>query len=105
MKFIAKIIWSIVFIVVFFVASKNMETKATLNFFAGYGLTGPLPLMLLGFIVIGFILGVLAMTPSFFRHRRDLAKQKKAINKMQKDSEAHQLVRSQPPAPDTIVGA
>ena len=103
MKLISRIVWGILFIVVFGLALKNMHETALL-LFLGYEIKSPLALILLGFLMSGFILGVLAMTPTLFRHRREMAKQKKAINKMEKDSAAQQVARSQPP-PDTVVGA
>jgi uncharacterized integral membrane protein len=105
MKLVSKIIWGILFIVVFIVALKNMDREATLAFFSGYEVHGPLPLLLLGFTMAGFVLGVLAMTPAFFRQRRELSRQGKAIRKMQKDSEMQQLASLQPPSPDSVVGA
>jgi putative membrane protein len=105
MKLVSKIIWGIVFIVVFIVALKNMDREATLAFFSGYEVHGPLPLVLLTFTATGFVLGVLAMTPTVFRHRRDLAKQRKAIKTLQQEYDAKELARSQPPSPDSVVGA
>ncbi|HCY61939.1 MAG TPA: DUF1049 domain-containing protein [Oxalobacteraceae bacterium] len=105
MKLVSKIIWAILFIAVFAVALKNMDREATLAFFSGYEVHGPLPLVLLAFTVGGFVLGVLAMTPAFFRQRRDLARQGKALKKMQQDSEAQQLASLQAPSPDSVVGA
>lgn len=105
MKLVSKIIWGILFILVFVVALKNMGREATLAFFSGYEVQGPLPLLLLSFTVGGFVLGVLAMTPAFFRQRRELARQGKTIRKMHKDSEAQQLASLQAPSPDSVVGA
>jgi len=105
MKLVSKIIWGILFLFVFVVALKNMDREATLAFFAGHEVHGPLPLVLLAFTLAGFVLGVLAMTPTFFRLRRDLARQRKSIKTLQQDSEARELARSQPPAPESITGA
>lgn len=105
MKLVSKIIWGILFIAVFIVALKNMEKEATLAFFSGYELHGPLPLVLLAFTVTGFVLGVLAMTPTFLRHRRELGRQRKTIRDLEKQGEAQQLAKLQPPSPDSIVGA
>lgn len=104
MKLVSKIIWGILFIVIFAVALKNMDREASLAFFSGYEVHGPLPLLLLSFTVGGFVLGVLAMTPAFFRQRRNLAKQDKTIKKMQKDSELQQMASMQPPSPDSVAG-
>jgi putative membrane protein len=105
MKVISKIIWGLLFLVVFVIALKNMDKEVVLAFFSGYEIKGPLPLVLLGFMMMGFVLGVLAMTPTFFRHRRDLAKHRKIIDSMHKENEAQALARTQPPVPDTIVSA
>lgn len=104
MKLVSKIIWAVLFVVVFAVALKNMDREAALAFFSGYEVRGPLPLLLLSFTVGGFVLGVLAMTPAFFRQRRNLAKQDKTIRKMQKDTEVQQLASLQPPSPDSVAG-
>jgi uncharacterized integral membrane protein len=105
MKLVSKIIWGILFVVVFAVALKNMDREATLAFFSGYEVHGPLPLVLLSFTVGGFVLGVLAMTPAFVRQRRNLARQDKAIKQMQKDSETQQLASLHAPSPDSVAGA
>lgn len=105
MRLVSRIIWGILFVLVFIMALKNMDREATLAFFSGYEVHGPLPLMLLAFTLTGFVLGVLAMTPAFLRHRRDLARQRKTIKLMQQEHESQQQARLQPPPPDSIVGA
>lgn len=102
MKIISKIFWAIIFIFIFGVALKNMQ-EVILHFFLGYEIKGPLVLILFSILGMGFVMGVMAMTPSFFRQRRDLAKQKKAIATMQKETEAQRQVRVQPPQPDSVV--
>lgn len=104
MKLVTKIIWGILFVVVFGLALKNMH-EATLLLFLGYEINSPLALVLFAFLLTGFVFGVLAMTPAFFRYRRDLAKCRKTIEAMNKESEAQQLARTQPPLPETIIGA
>lgn len=102
MKIISKIIWSILFILVFLLTLKN--THEGIIYFFSYELRSPMALILFGFLLSGFVLGVMAMMPTFFRHRRDLAKHKKAMDTMQKETEARLVAQSQPPRPDTIVG-
>lgn len=101
MKILFRIIAAILFVVFFGFALKNTEV-ATLKFFLGYELSGPLVLLLLGFFFGGFVFGILGMTPIVFRHKRDLSKQRKANTAMQKESEAQHAL-AQPAPPDTVV--
>lgn len=102
MKILFRVVAAILFVIFFGFALKNTQ-EAALQFFLGYEIRGPLVLLLLGFFATGAALGVLAMMPTVFRYRRDLSKQKKTIVVMQKDSEAQQLARMQPPQPDSVV--
>ncbi|CAN5319399.1 hypothetical protein BH11PSE11_BH11PSE11_36970 [soil metagenome] len=102
MKIISRIFSAFVLIIIFGFALKNMQEVA-LQFFLGYEIKGPLALILFGVFVTGSVMGVLAMTPTFFRQRRELNRTKKTIATMQKQSEAQELVRVQPPQPDSIV--
>jgi putative membrane protein len=43
------------------------------------------------------------MTPTLFRHRRELAKHKKTIATIQKEVQEQALVKSQPPQPDAVI--
>jgi uncharacterized integral membrane protein len=101
MKILSRIIGTILFVIFFGFAIKNTQ-EAKLDFFLGYEIHGPLVLLLLGFFAAGAALGVLAMTPTVFRHRRELNKHKKTIVEMQKENEARQRVRTQPPQPDSV---
>lgn len=102
MKLIFRLIAAILFIVFFGFALKNTQEVA-LRFFLDYELRGPLVLLLLGFFAGGAVLGVLAMTPTVFRHRRELSRQKKTLGLMQKEHEATQRSIVQPPQPDSIL--
>lgn len=102
MKLLFRIVAIILFVIFFGFALKNTQEVA-LHFFLDYEIRGPLVLLLLGFFAAGGVLGVLAMTPTVFRHRRDLSKHKKAIAAMQQENEAKRLARVQPPQPDSIV--
>jgi putative membrane protein len=102
MKILTRIIAAILFIVFFGFALKNTQ-EAALRFFFEYEIRGPLVLLLLAFFGAGAVLGVLAMTPTVFRHKRDLARHKKTIDSMVKEGEAQQLARTQPPPPDSVL--
>jgi lipopolysaccharide assembly protein A len=101
-RIVAGIFFLVLFVIFFGFALKNTQEVA-LRFFLGYEIRGPLILLALGFFASGAVLGVLAMTPTVFRYRRDLSRQKKAILTMQKENEAQQLARIQPPQPDSII--
>ncbi|MGB6056336.1 MAG: LapA family protein [Burkholderiaceae bacterium] len=102
MKIIVRIIAVLIFIVFFGFALKNTQEVA-LRFFFDYELHGPLVLVLLAFFAIGAVLGVLAMTPTVFRHRREVSRQKKQIATLQKEVDAQHLARAYPPQPDSVM--
>ena len=102
MKILLRIIAVLLFIVFFGFAMKNTQ-EISLQFFLGYEMRGRLVLLLLGFFVGGAALGVLAMTPTLFRHRRELAKHKKTIATIQKEVQEQAMVKSQPPQPDAVI--
>ena len=83
MKLLFRIVAAILFVIFFGFALKNTQEVA-LRFFLDYEMRGPLVLLLLGFFVGGATLGVLAMTPTVFRYRRDASRQKKVIAAMKK---------------------
>ncbi|SDY83821.1 Uncharacterized integral membrane protein [Collimonas sp. OK242] len=101
MKIISRILSILLFVVFFGFALQN-KGNVDLQFFPGTTMQGPLVLFLLGFFVFGAILGVLAMAPSVFRHRRNASKTKKALTSLQKEQEAQRLAESQAPQPDSI---
>ncbi|MYM24641.1 DUF1049 domain-containing protein [Duganella sp. FT135W] len=97
MKFISTLIGFIIFVLFFGFALKNSQ-EVDLQLFLHYELRGPLVLMLLGFFVAGAVLGVLALTPTVFRHRREANKHKAAVHTLQ----ASALQANQPPQPDSV---
>src|SRR2546422_5328470 len=101
MKLISRLVALCLFIVFFIFALKNSQI-VELHFLLIPPITSPLALILLGFFGAGALLGVIAMFPTVFRHRRELTRHKKALNTLQKESEAQQQVRSQPPQPDSV---
>lgn len=97
MKFISPIIGFIIFVLFFGFALKNSQ-EVDLQLFLHYELRGPLVLMLLGFFVAGAALGVLALTPTVFRHRRESNRHKTTIHTLQ--TSAQQATRQ--PQPDSV---
>lgn len=102
MKVFFRIVAVLLFIVFFGFALKNTQETA-LRFFFDYEIRGPLVLLLLSFFSGGAALGILAMTPTLFRYRRELARQKKTVAAMEQEQEAQRAARIQPPQPDSVV--
>lgn len=102
MKLISRIVAIVLFVIFFGFALKNTQ-EAVLHFFLDYEIRGPLVLLLLGFFGAGAILGMLAMTPTVFRYRREAAMHRKAAMAQEKEHEAQELARVQPPQPDSVV--
>jgi len=101
MRILLRIVAVILFLIFFGFALKNTE-EVVLRFFLDYEIRSPLVLLLLAFFAAGAIFGVLAMTPTVFRYRRELSRQKKTVLAMQKDNEAQQNMRVQAPPPDSV---
>ena len=97
MKFISTIVGFIIFVLFFGFALKNSQ-EVDLQLFLHYELRGPLVLMLLGFFVAGAVLGVLALTPTVFRHRRETNKHKTTITTLQSSA----LQANAQPQPDSV---
>ena len=99
MKLIFRVVAALVFLVFFGFALKNTQ-EVVLSFFLGYEMRGPLVILLLAFFAAGAVLGVLAMMPMLFRHRRDLSRHKKLLTTLEKEQDAQVLARAQAPRPD-----
>ena len=82
MKIISTVVGVVLFVLFFGFALKNTQ-EVDLHLFLNYELRGPLVLMLMVFFVAGAVLGVLALTPTVFRHRRESSKQKTTIQSLQ----------------------
>ncbi|WP_027864825.1 LapA family protein [Massilia alkalitolerans] len=82
MKFVSSIVGVILFVLFFGFALKNTQ-EVDLHFFLNYELRGPLVLMLLAFFVAGAALGILALTPTVFRQRRQTSQHKNTIQALQ----------------------
>ena len=98
MKFISTILGVILFILFFGFALKNTQ-EVDLNLFLNYELRGPLVLMLLVAFVSGAALGILAVTPTVFRHRREHSRQNKTIEELQSNARKGAVQ----PQPDGVV--
>jgi len=101
MKIISRIIAVILFIIFFGFALKNTD-QVTVHLFMGYEFPGPLVLMLLIFFVAGIVLGIFAMMPTLFRHRRDLSRHKKSLAAKEQEISKMQSEKNRPPRPDSV---
>lgn len=101
MKLLLRIAAAILFVIFFGFAIENTQ-EVTLHFFLNYEVRGPLVLVLLGFFAVGAVLGVLAMTPTVFRHRRDLSKHQRTISKIEQENLAQRAARTTAPQPDSV---
>ncbi|MBP0597566.1 LapA family protein [Herbaspirillum sp. LeCh32-8] len=104
MKIISRLIAAVLFVLFFFFALRNTQ-EVTMHLFLGYERTDPLVLVLLAFFAVGAVLGVLAMTPIMFRHRREAARYKKALAQIQKQQDEVAQAQAQPPQPDSVITA
>jgi putative membrane protein len=101
MKIITRVIAAILFIGFFFFALKNTQ-EVTLRFFLGYERTDALVTIILVCFVVGVFIGLLAMTPAVFRHRREAMRHKRTIAAIQKELDEIKLGPTQP-QPDAII--
>lgn len=98
MKFLSTLVGIVLFVLFFGFALKNTQ-EVDLHLFLHYELRGPLVLMLLGCFVAGAGLGVLALTPTVFRYRRETSKHKTTITTLQ--ASARQPAAQ--PQPDSVI--
>ena len=82
MKFVSTIVGLVLFILFFGFALKNTQA-VDLHFVLNYELRGPLVLMLLAFFIAGAALGILAVTPTVFRQRRERTRAEDKIQALQ----------------------
>ncbi|WP_426176093.1 LapA family protein [Massilia sp. TWR1-2-2] len=97
MKFVSTIVGLVLFILFFGFALKNTQ-EVDLHFFLNYELRGPLVLMLLAFFVAGAALGILAVTPTVFRQRRERTRAEDKIQALQSVASGGAVQ----PAPDGV---
>jgi uncharacterized integral membrane protein len=97
MRIVSTLVGIVLFVLFFGFALKNTQ-EVELHFFLNYELRGPLVLMLLGFFIAGAALGILAVTPTVFRHRRETSRHKTTIEALQSVSRTG----PNPPQPDSV---
>ena len=102
MKLIFRLAALALFIVFFDFALKNTD-EVVLHFFWGGQARSPMILLLLAFFVVGVVLGVLAMTGTVLRYRRELVRLKKETEQKKSEADTVARLREQPPPPATII--
>lgn len=75
-----------------FAFTLNNQDDVTVHFFFGRQWTGPLILVVLGAFCIGVMLGIVAMVPRWWRHRRDAAKARRALQPLNNTPQTPQAV-------------
>lgn len=101
-KLLVRLITVALFIVFFAFALKNTD-EVVLRLFWNAEAKAPLILLLLGFLLVGVVIGVLAMTGTLMRYRRELARSKSELEQHRKAAADSAAAREQPPAPDTLI--
>ncbi len=101
MRLLSKIISVFLFILFFGLAIKNTQ-EASLYFFFGYEIRGPFVLILLGFFAAGGVLAILGLTPMIYRHKRELMRNKKQIETLEKNAELQKQNPIQSSTSETI---
>jgi putative membrane protein len=101
-KLLSKIAAVILFVLFFGFALENTQ-EVVLHFFLNYEIRGPMVLVLLGFFVLGAVLGVLAMTSVVFRHRREASKHQKAFARIQQEQLYKQSSATTPPQTNGLI--
>ncbi len=82
-KLLVRLVAAALFIVFFAFALKNTD-EVVLRLFWNAQAKSPLILLLLGFLLAGAVMGVLAMTSTVLRYRRELARCKAELEQHRK---------------------
>ena len=102
MKLIFRLGALALFIVFFDFALKNTD-EVVLHFFWGSQARSPMILLLLAFFVVGVAMGVLAMTSTVLRYRRELSRIKKETEQKKSNADSVARLREQPSPPANII--
>jgi uncharacterized integral membrane protein len=102
MKLLIRLLSIALFIVFFDFALKNTD-EVVLHLFWSAKASAPLILLLLGFLLLGLVIGVLAMTGALLRYRRELLALKREAEQQKQSAAEVAKARTQPPAPESLV--
>jgi putative membrane protein len=102
MRLIFRLVALVLFIIFFDFALKNTD-EVVLHFFWGSQARSPIILLLLAFFVVGVAMGVLAMTGTVLRYRRELSRLKKEVEHKKSNTDSAARLREQPSPPASII--
>jgi uncharacterized integral membrane protein len=102
MKLLIRLLSIALFIVFFDFALKNTD-EVVLSLFWNSKASAPLILLLLGFLLLGLMIGVLAMMSTLLRYRRELLALKREAEQQKQSAAEVAKARIQPPAPESLV--
>ncbi len=102
MKLLVRLIAFALFVVFFGFALKNTD-EVVLHLFWSSQARSPLILLLLAFLVAGTVMGVLGMTGTVLRYRRELSRARKELEQLKSNAAQQAAARTPPPAPDTLI--
>ena len=102
MKLLIRLLSIARFIVFFDFALKNTD-EVVLSLFWNSRASAPLILLLLGFLLFGLVIGVLAMVSTLLRYRRELLALRRESEQQKQSAADLAKVRSQPPAPESLI--
>lgn len=91
MRYLVWVLRLLVFVLVLLFALRNTE-PVNVNFFADYGLSNiPLVVVMLTALILGLFLGLLLMVGVIMRKRREIAKLKRDIARLEESTRAANL--------------
>ena len=102
MKLLIRLLSIALFIVFFDFALKNTD-EVVLHLFWNAKASAPLILLLLGFLLLGLVIGVIAMSATLLRYRRELLTLKREAEQQKQAVADVAKARSQPPAPESLI--
>ncbi len=102
MKILVRLIAVVLFIVFFGFALKNTD-EVVLHLFWNVQAKTPLILLMLSFLVAGAAMGVLGMTGTLLRYRREAARCRKEFDQYKKEAAEIASARLQPPSPEALI--
>ena len=102
MKLLIRLLSIALFIVFFDFALKNTD-EVVLSLFWNSKASAPLILLLLGFLLLGLMIGALAMMSTLLRYRRELLALRREAEQQKQLTADLAKVRTQPPPPESLI--